>query len=765
MSLEAEKKNNAEEQEFLSTKDGDVAVIKSIVEYSNTLKNRCISYMDTPESEFSYDQLAEMVKAYRIYSRSCGEIVTLIYEFYDYDEVDSCTKTVDITKDNFSAHINAAKAAVTQRLDACHEKYSKTFFSEDEYECNKILRRTRAERRTLEELMRLFGRLAKSFEVYFDSVYDEYSYIDDYVNTNGAFIPDYYDDEEATGYDGADTAEEAAATEPEDSGMDSEAEYEAETSDEKTSTLEDILAEYSAEEDYENYYTEGESDDTESEEEPEENDFEIAETIEEAVENTFEATEAAEEIVEDTFENDEAAEEVAEDNFESNETAEETANDSFEPDVTAEDTAETVEDTLDNPETAKENAEDNFESDETDKKVEKYNFEHIERAEKTTEDNAENEPERSPDEKFIYFIENGRFEILKAVFEENGDIRRESHITTVAESNFTKLPLKNMWGEYQYITSIYNIYRQYTSISSDDTEIRRGIIRAGAVKRISDFLESVGIEPSAENIMQLDKLCPIEFSAPDAAVIDTDSTYILSVFKAVYDYLKGDRTAPITVNIPKTQDTQESYAEEKFFGFGSGDDYEDYETSKYIAADYEAAAREFDDENTDGNESAEESKAVQNIPEKNESDSFDNAVAEKSAYKEHAYETENTVPTPEPEPAISGAPIAMILNGNEAVYENWAEAERALCEYAIKAKPFAMALINRRSDTLNGQKLFNRATYETPNTITLSNGLQVYKAASMDDFTEICGRVLNICSIDKDIYKIIESGAAGYDEV
>ena len=69
-----------------------------------------------------------------------------------------------------------------------------------------------------------------------------------------------------------------------------------------------------------------------------------------------------------------------------------------------------------------------------------------------------------------------------------------------------------------------------------------------------------------------------------------------------------------------------------------------------------------------------------------------------------------------------------------------------------------MALINRRSDTLNGQKLFNRATYETPNTISLSNGLQVYKAASREDFTEICGRVLNICSIDKDIYKIIESG-------
>lgn len=753
MNLETEKKNIAGEQDFLSTKDGDVAVIKSIVEYSNTLKNRCIEYMDSPETDFSYDQLAEMVKAYRIYSRSCGEIVTLIYEFYDYEEVNSCTKTVDITKDNFSAHINAAKAAVAQRLDACHERYSKTFFSEDEFECNKILRRTRAERRTLEELMRLFGRLAKSFEVYFDSVYDEYSYIDDYVNTNGAFSPEdyYYEDEEAPeGYSEetavtADTEETAEIPEP------VEAEYEAEAADGKASTLEDILAEYAAEEDYENYYTEGESDDTE--EEATESSYESAEAAEyvsepeENTEYTFENDEAAEEPVENNPENTEITEEEAEDTTEPEE-AEEIAEDTFE-DTEAEEPAE---DTHENAE-AEEPAENNSEHAETAEEVEKYNFEHIENTKETSgEESAERNPEKSADEKFIDFIENGKFEFLKAVFEENGDIRRESHITTVAESNFTRLPLKNVWDDYRYIADIHNIYRQYTSISSDDTEIRRGIIRAGAVKRISDFLESVGIEPSAENIMQLDRLCPIEFSAPDAAVIDTDSAYILSVFKAVYGYLKGDRSAPIAVSVPEKQEAQESLAEEKFFGFGSGDDYEDYETSKYIAADYEAAAREFDDENHVG----EENEPVQNTPvdkqadeQPTESDSFDSAVSEMSAYEEEA------VPEPVTE---TGTPIEMILNGKETIYESWAEAERALCEYAIKAKPFAMALINRRSDTLNGQKLFNRATYETPNTISLSNGLQVYRAASKEDFMEICGRVLNICSIDRDIYKIIESG-------
>lgn len=761
MNLDTAKKNIAEEQDFLSTKDGDVAVIKSIVEYSNTLKNRCIEYMDTPESEFSYDQLAEMVKAYRIYSRSCGEIVTLIYEFYDYEEVDSCTKTVDITKDNFSAHINAAKAAVTQRLDACHERYSKTFFSEDEFECNKILRRTRAERRTLEELMRLFGRLAKSFEVYFDSVYDEYSYIDDYVNTNGAFSPeDYYYEEEAA----AEYPEESGAAGSEVSAEDSEtveAGYETETADEKTSTLEDILAEYSAEEDYDNYYTEGESGDTETEEEAAENNYESAETAADISE-----PEEIPEIppVSDAFEND-AAEEPAEDNYENTEIIEE----AFEDTSEAEETKEIAEDTFENAEAEEEPAEDIIENTEAEEaaennsdsteaaeaEAEKYNFEHIERLGEAVEE-AEKNAEKTADEKFIDFIENGKFEFLKAVFEENGDIRREAHITTVAESDFTKLPLKNVWNEYRYVADIHNIYRQYTSISSDDTEIRRGIIRAGAVKRISDFLETVGIEPSAENIMQLDKLCPIEFSAPDAAVIDTDSAYILSVFKAVYDYLKGDRTAPIAVNIPEKQDTQGSCAEEKFFGFGSGDDYEDYETSKYIAADYEAAAREFDSE--DGG--SEENGAVQDTPDAgqtSETNSLDNAAPEKPVYEEYAAEDAEAVPEPEPV-TETAPPIEMILNGKEAVYANWSEAERALCEYAIKAKPFAMALINRRSDTLNGQKLFNRATYETPNAISLSNGLQVYKAASKEEFMEICGRVLNICSIDRDIYKIIESG-------
>lgn len=755
MNLDTGKKNTAVENDFLSTKDGDVAVIKSIVEYSNTLKNRCIEYMDTPESDFSYDQLAEMVKAYRIYSRSCGEIVTLIYEFYDYEEVDSCTKTVDITKDNFSAHINAAKAAVAQRLDACHERYSKTFFSEDEFECNKILRRTRAERRTLEELMRLFGRLAKSFEVYFDSVYDEYSYIDDYVNTNGAFSPeDYYYEEEAPS-EYSETAEptdnEAAAevSETVENG------YETETAEEKTSALEDILAEYTAEEDYENYYTEGESDNAEAEE-TSENNYESTETAA----DTYELEKTTEEPpVEDTFENnDEAEEEASEDNSENTEITEEAFENTSEPEKSeeiAEDTFENTEaeeypaeDTAENTDTEK-NGENNTDCTEAaEEEAEKYNFEHIEKVGEAADETAGNEFPKNADEKFIDFIENCKFEFLKAVFEENGDIKRESHITTVAESDFTKLPLKNVWDNYKYITDIHNIYRQYTSISSDDTEIRRGIIRAGAVKRISDFLETVGIEASAENIMQLDRLCPIEFSAPDAAVIETDSTYILSVFKAAYDYLKGDRTAPIAVNVPERQEAQESYAEEKFFGFGSGDDYEDYETSKYIAADYEAAAREFDGENRASGEIG----SVQDTPAAEQ-------PTEPNNFGSDVHENEENVPEPEPEPATeTAAPIGMILNGKEAVYENWSEAERALCEYAIKAKPFAMALINRRSDTLNGQKLFNRATYETPNTISLSNGLQVYKAASREDFTEICGRVLNICSIDKDIYKIIESG-------
>lgn len=719
-----------DETEISETRDSDAAVIKSIVGYSSTLKNRCIAYMDSPESDFSYEQLSELVKAYRVYSRSCGDIVRLIYEFYDYDVIEACEKTVDITRDNYSEHIAAAKDAVDARLDECRERYNKTFYTEDEEEYAKILLEVRTERRSLEELLRLFESLNSSFETYFNRLDSEGMDIpvvsaaeDPEADGSGERtfnISDYPIEEDE--YPAADTVEESAE--------------ETEKISERSSTLEDILAEFAEDEDYaERYEKIGEDD---GDDYDYEYDYSEAYSLytegesDEAYENySFKAeTEEAEEVTEESEEI--AEEEEAEEN---GGLAEEEPEEYYE-----EQEQEQIEFGL--PELPSE----------TDLSSE--------------EDIPDNEAEKSDEEKFVDFIENSRFETYKAVFETNGDIRREINVTTIAESGFTKLHGKDKWSENSYINDVFGIYRQYTSISADDSEIRRSIIRAGALKKISDFLISIGIEESAENIMQLDKLCPIEFSAPDAAVIETDSSYILAVFKAVYDYLQGDRSAPIAiVAAEKKKEEPESYAEEKFFGFGSGEDYEDYETSKYVAADYEAAAREMEDREDSPN--AEDTE--ENIPENNSDnslDSFESGVAERAEETYEQYTEPEPEPKPEPEPIKEiGTPVTMILNGKEAVYESWAEAERAFCEYAIKAKPFAMALINRRNDILNGQKIFNRATYDIPNTISLSNGLQAYSAVCREDFLEICGRVTNICSIEKDIYKIIESGAVGNVEL
>lgn len=693
------------------TRDNDVAVIKSIVGYSSTLKNRCIAYMDSPESDFSYEQLAELVKAYRVYSRSCGDIVKLIYEFYDYDEVDSCEKTVDITRDNFSAHIAAAKKAVDGRLNECRERYNKTFYTEDEEECAKILREIRAERRTLEELMRLFESLNNSFEAYFGRLDGEDTDIPAAIAE-----ADESDEAEERVFNIADyPIEEDEYPTAEDNG----AEEETERVFEKMSTLEDILAEFAEDEDYaessEAYslYTEGESDGDDS--------------FESEAEDTEEAEEIAQE--DETDGTEPTAENTAEESDELGEFAEE----------------ETEEYSEEREETDIENEE-------------QIEFELPELP--SEEDISSGAEEKTDEEKFIDFIENSRFETYKAVFETGGDIRREINLTTIAESGFTKLHGKDKWSENSYINDVFGIYRQYTSISAEDSEIHRGIIRAVAVKKISDFLTGIGIEANAENIMQLDKLCPIEFSAPDAAVIETDTSYILAVFKAVYDHLRGDRSAPIAVAAENKKKDPEPYAEEevffekpseKFFGFESGEDYEDYETSKYVAADYEAAARE--DEDT-ADIPAEEK--TEDIPQ-NAEPADEEEIPEKA---EEIAEEYSEKPT-----AQNDTPITMVLNGREGAYESWAEAERAFCEYAIKAKPFAMALINRRNDNINGQKIFNRATYDIPNTISLSNGLQAYAAACEEDFVEICGRVMNICSIEKGVCEIIESGAVGNDEL
>ena len=97
--------------------------------------------------------------------------------------------------------------------------------------------------------------------------------------------------------------------------------------------------------------------------------------------------------------------------------------------------------------------------------------------------------------------------------------------------------------------------------------------------------------------------------------------------------------------------------------------------------------------------------------------------------------------------SAEGVKPNLIINGNDILVYDWCDVIRRVCEYAINAKPFAMAAFRAKSVTINGMPAFNRDVELKSGYIRLSNGLQVIGANDRASCMSICSVVCEHCGL------------------
>lgn len=102
----------------------------------------------------------------------------------------------------------------------------------------------------------------------------------------------------------------------------------------------------------------------------------------------------------------------------------------------------------------------------------------------------------------------------------------------------------------------------------------------------------------------------------------------------------------------------------------------------------------------------------------------------------------------------TGGSVAIEINNREFNLFDYSDALIQVCEFAIKANPFAMARINKSDISINSQPMFYRNSVPVDECKKLSNGLQLKTINGRNSFQTISGLVLEYCGISKEILKV-----------
>mgnify|MGYP007070184597 CR=1 FL=1 len=89
-----------------------------------------------------------------------------------------------------------------------------------------------------------------------------------------------------------------------------------------------------------------------------------------------------------------------------------------------------------------------------------------------------------------------------------------------------------------------------------------------------------------------------------------------------------------------------------------------------------------------------------------------------------------------------------MLNGNFVRTYDVTDAFYKICEFAIKCKPFEMALIPRQNFCIGGNPVFRRDVVPVNGYHRLSNGLQAMPIHGHDDLQTVTNMIKTYCQID-----------------
>ena len=101
-----------------------------------------------------------------------------------------------------------------------------------------------------------------------------------------------------------------------------------------------------------------------------------------------------------------------------------------------------------------------------------------------------------------------------------------------------------------------------------------------------------------------------------------------------------------------------------------------------------------------------------------------------------------------------GGSVAIDINNHEFNLFDYSDALIQVCEFAIKANPFAMARISKSNISLDSQPMFYRSSVRVDECKKLSNGLQLKIINGRNNFQVISELVLEYCGISKEVLKV-----------